>query len=62
MNKLSSNVEMQRFNAALQKVVSVSKSDLQKMLAEDKANKVGKRKPGPRPKSSASGPVLSAQD
>jgi hypothetical protein len=47
--------EMDRFNTALRQVLRVSKSDLNRLLAEDKADKAGKVKPGPKPKSSVSG-------
>jgi hypothetical protein len=43
-----SNPEMNQFNNALRKVLSLSKTDLQKLLAEEKASKVGKQKPGPK--------------
>jgi hypothetical protein len=54
LEKMAHNVDMKRFNSALRRVVSVSKSDLQKLLAEEKMSKVGKPRPGPRPRSSAS--------
>lgn len=54
MNKAARNPEMGRFNDALRRAVSVSKADLQKLLAEEKMSKISKPKPGPRPKSSAS--------
>jgi hypothetical protein len=47
-------LEIDRFNAGLRQVLSVSKSDLNRMLAEEKSAKAGKAKPGPKPKSSAS--------
>ena len=46
--------EMTRFNNALRQVMQVSKRDLDKMLADEKAAKSGKVKPGPKPKSSSS--------
>jgi hypothetical protein len=39
------------FDSALRKVLRVSKSDLNKMLAEEKKAREGKPKPGPKPKS-----------
>ncbi len=45
---------MDRFNEGLRRVLSVSKTDLKRILAEEKASKAGKVKPGPKPKSSAS--------
>ena len=38
---------MQRFNDALKSVLSVSKSDMQKMLADEKKANAGKPKRGP---------------
>jgi hypothetical protein len=52
VEKTVSNSEMERFHSALRGVVSVSKSDLQKFLAEEKANKINKPKPGPKAKQS----------
>jgi hypothetical protein len=49
--------EMHRFRDGLRQVLSVSKSDLKKMLADEKAAKAGKLKPGPKPKSSSSVPA-----
>ena len=42
--------EMNRFNAALRQVLSVSKPDLNRLLADEKASKAGKVKPGPKSK------------
>ena len=47
--------DMRRFEGALRSVLSVSKSDMQKMLEDDKRANTGKLKPGPKPKTSASG-------
>ena len=45
-----------RFASALRRVLQVSKTDLNQMLADEKRAKAGKLKPGPKPKcSSASG-------
>jgi hypothetical protein len=52
MARNNTSVEMERFQDGLRKVLSVSKADLNKMLAEEKASKKGKLKPGPRPKTS----------
>jgi hypothetical protein len=53
MSENSSSPEMDRFRDGLRQVLSVSKADLNRMLAEEKAAKVGKVKPGPKPKTSA---------
>jgi hypothetical protein len=44
--------EMERFSAALRGVMQVSKDDLNKLIAQDRAEKVGKPKRGPKPKPS----------
>ena len=44
------STEMRRFNNALRDVLSVSKSDLNQMLEEERRSKIGKLKPGPKPK------------
>jgi hypothetical protein len=54
--------DVQRFNDALRSVLSVSKVDLQQMLADEKAANVGKPKPGPKPKTLASGHAVSDKD
>jgi hypothetical protein len=49
-----------RFSSALRRVLQVSKTDLNQMLADEKRANIGKRKRGPKPKhSSASGHVSS---
>ncbi len=53
--------EMQRFEGALRSVLSVSKSDMQKMLEDERRSKIGKPKPGPKPKTSASGHEVSGK-
>jgi hypothetical protein len=53
---------MQRFNSALRSVLSVSKCDMQKMLEDERQSKIGKVKPGPKPRTSASGHVVSDKD
>ncbi len=47
--------EMQRFESALRSVLSVSKSEMKEMLADEKAANAGKPKRGPKPKTSVSG-------
>jgi hypothetical protein len=42
-----------RFSSALRRVLQVSKTDLNRMLADEKLAKVGKPKPGPKPKRSS---------
>jgi hypothetical protein len=49
------SAEMRRFNDALRGVLSVSKSDLNRMLEEERQSKIGKLKPGPKPRTSVSG-------
>jgi hypothetical protein len=53
---------MDRFRDGLRQVLSVSKTDLNRMLAEEKAANLGKVKPGPKPKTFPSAPVSNAQD
>jgi hypothetical protein len=50
---------MRRFNDALRDVLSVSKSDLNRMLEDERRSKIGKVKPGPKPKTSPSGHAAS---
>ena len=53
----------ERFSSALRRVLQVSKTDLTRMLADEKRAKAGKPKPGPKPKrSSASGHVSHEKD
>jgi hypothetical protein len=54
--------EMQRFDEALQSVLSVSKSDLKQMLADEKAANADRPKRGPKPKTSVSGHAVSDRD
>jgi len=54
MSENSTSPEMDRFRDGLRQVLSVSKADLKKMLDAEKAAKVGKVKPGPKPKISSS--------
>jgi hypothetical protein len=51
--------EMTRFNNALRGVLSVSKSDLKRLLEEEKVSHNLRQKPGRKPKSVASAPVSS---
>jgi len=54
--------EMMRFNEALRGVMQVSKTDLNLMLAAEKAKNADKPKPGRKPKSSASAPASGDKD
>jgi hypothetical protein len=48
--------KLAHFKSALRSVLQVSKHDLNRMLANEKIAKRGKKKPGPKPRhSSASG-------
>lgn len=49
------NAELRKFQDALKSVLSVSKSEMNQMLAAEKAANAGKPKRGPRPKTSVSG-------
>jgi hypothetical protein len=51
--------EYQKFTGALRAVLQVSKSDMNRMLEEERVSKIGKVKPGPKPKTSASGHAVS---
>jgi len=51
---LQSDDPMNRFNNALRHILQVPKSELNRMLAEEKDAKKGKTKPGPKPKTSPS--------
>lgn len=44
------SIEMSRFNSALRQIVQIPKSELNRLLEEDKASKVGTVRPGPKPK------------
>jgi len=54
MSTKKTNPEMDRFNAALSQVLKVSKTDLNRLLAEDRASKADQLKPGRKSKSSVS--------
>jgi hypothetical protein len=49
--------EMMRFNDALRQAVSVSKDDLNRLLAQDKVTPLVPQKRGRKPKTVASGPA-----
>jgi hypothetical protein len=51
--------EMRRFNSALRDILHVSKGNLNQMLECERESKIGKLKPGPKPKTSASGHAVS---
>jgi hypothetical protein len=59
MSAKQNTPEMRRFNDALRGVLGVSKGDLQQMLEDERLAKIGKPKPGPKPKTSASGHAAS---
>jgi hypothetical protein len=44
------SIEMSRFNNVLRQIVQIPKTELNRLLAEEKASKTGKTKPGPKPK------------
>lgn len=44
--------EYTRFDRAMKQILQVSKTDLNRMLAEEKAANAGKPKRGPKPKTS----------
>ncbi|MGO9517707.1 MAG: hypothetical protein ACLPND_11725 [Candidatus Korobacteraceae bacterium] len=54
--------EYTTFQNALRSVLQVSKADLNRMLAEEKAANAGKPKRGPKPKTSASDHASDATD
>jgi hypothetical protein len=47
--------EYTRFDSAMRTILQVSKTDLNRMLAEEKIANAGKPKRGPKPRTSASG-------
>ena len=51
--------EYTRFDNAMRTILQVSKTDLNRMLAEEKIANAGKPKRGPKPKISASGHAVS---
>jgi hypothetical protein len=54
--------EYQKFTGALRTVLQVSKNDMNRMLDEERRSKIGKVKPGPKPKTSTSGRAASDSD
>jgi hypothetical protein len=54
MRKAAITGEQKAFENGLRQVLSVSKTDLNRMLEEEKRAKARKPKRGPKPKSSAS--------
>jgi hypothetical protein len=58
----SQSPEMARFNDALRQAMQVSKTDLKRLLAEDKVTPLVPQKRGRKPKSVASGPASSGKD
>jgi hypothetical protein len=61
VEKVSQN-GMKEFQGVLREIMTVSKRDLRQLLADDKRQKVGKPKRGPKAKTSASAPVASRQN
>jgi len=53
--------KFERFQNALRSVGQVSKNDLNRMLTGEKIANAGKLKPGPKPKTSASGRAVSGK-
>ena len=51
--------EYQKFTGALRTVLQVSKTDMNRMLEEERLSKIGKVKPGPKPKTSTSDHAVS---
>jgi hypothetical protein len=58
----SRNSQDDDFSLALRKVLQVSKLDLNRMLAEEKALNIGKVKRGPKPKTSSSAHASDSSD
>ena len=54
--------EQRRFEGVLKSILQVSKHDMQKMLEDDRMEREGMPKRGPKPKTSASGHVASDKD
>ena len=59
MGKPEESREMARFNDALRGALSLSKSDLNRLLSEEKVSHKLRQKPGRKPKSVASARVSS---
>ena len=47
-SKTNSSPEMDRFNAALKQIMRVSKTDLNRLLAQDKVTPLAPQKRGPK--------------
>jgi len=54
--------EMARFNDALRQALQVSKSNLKRLLSEDRGTPLVPQKRGRKPKTSASSPASSEKD
>ena len=61
-SKHEPSAEFKKFDDAVKQVLSVSKDELQRREAQYKAEREGKPKRGPKPKTSASGRVSSGTD
>jgi hypothetical protein len=57
--KTETNLEMTRFNDALRQAMSVSKEELNRLLAQDKVTPLALQKRGRKPKISVSDPAAS---
>lgn len=62
MMTTSHSSDYERFSTALRKVLQVSKTDLNRMMEEEKRANAGKPKRGPKPKTSASGRASENRD
>jgi hypothetical protein len=60
--KQKQSPEYQNFTNALRTILQVSKGEMNQMLEEERISKIGKTKPGPKPKTSASGRAVSDSD
>jgi hypothetical protein len=56
------SAKIRRFQDALRSVLRVSKDDLNRMLEEERRSKIGKLKPGPKPKRKISASRHGASD
>ena len=59
MKSKQQSAEFKNFDATVKQVLSVSKAELQKREAEYQAERAGKPKRGPKPKTSVSGHAAS---
>lgn len=62
MDKKLKSDEYTAFQGTLRRVLQVSKSELERRIAEDNASRAGKPKRGPKPRSSASDRVFFEKD